>query len=192
MATDVNRIPDRAEVERVLERYFASASAADIDRLSREVSEVQADLTRAQQEDRSFRANSIRYQGLAWKEELARGHTVPTLEDLIAWIATTREGYPRPRPYCPEVYLGTWLHATGTWTFEPGGRFLSTMPDLDGVQAWRTHRQSARGHLGDELWLYENEDDDPRILQVQSIGEAMLVLDLIGGAFDTVRYELTR
>jgi len=95
----------------------------------------------------------------AWREDLSFQRTSPRSIDLAAWIAWSRPGYPRVRPYCPDGYVGTWIQREPAadpaprWTFGRDGAFSAPGSPYANRISWRVHRQGTKGNA---LWL----DDD--------------------------------
>ncbi len=102
--------------------------------------------------------NGGRGYGRAWREQLAYDRTYPRSIDLAAWLASSTKGYPAPKPYCPDRYVGTWKQqdpeaATAyTWQFDADGRFHTDEPLCEDRIGWCVHRQNP-GPRGDAIWL---------------------------------------
>ena len=154
--------PSVAELSALLTRYFVGATDAAAQRLHDDVRAVLADPPRHAGEASAFDPGNDGRKtfGQAWREELAFDHRSPSPLELAAWLAATGDNYPKPRPYCPDVFVGTWQQrADGTpprWQFAVDGTFICDEPVLRIRVSWCLHRQSANGPVGDVIWL----DDD--------------------------------
>jgi hypothetical protein len=196
-SSDEDRVPDRSEVRSVLEQYFTGAiSDSQVDKLHSEVVAVLSDDAKWKSESGSFRANSPRFTGQAWHEVLARGHSLPTSIDLIAWLALTRPGYPEPKPWCPPIFAGSWNQvdpAGGVWQFGADGSFKSSYDRLASFSRWSVHGRGGATHTGDNIVVSTGrEADRPRFLHVWELAGDDLTVDLAGGAFPDVRLKLRR
>lgn len=154
-------VPSVAELTALLSRYFVGATETAARRLHVDVSGVLADPARHAGEARAFDPRSGgRSYGEAWREEFAFDRDSPTPLDLAAWLAATGDNYPRPRPYCPDMFVGTWqqraVAPAPRWQFSVDGTFICDEPVLRARISWCVHRQSAKGPVGDVIWL----DDD--------------------------------
>jgi len=129
------RLPEPSEIEAMLTRYFEGPIGADVvAKLHAEVARVLADPPLHGGMARGFLpSNGGRAFGRAWREDLSFQRTSPRSIDLAAWIAWSQPGYPRARPYCPDGYVGTWIHRI----------------------SWCAHRQGTKANDA-SLWL---EDD---------------------------------
>jgi hypothetical protein len=157
-------VPTVADLSALLSRYFVGATEAAARRLRDEVSAVLADPARHAGEASAFDpGNGGRAFGQAWREDLAFDHRSPTGLDLAAWLAATSENYPKPRPYCPDMFVGAWQQRAPApaprWQFSADGTFACDEPMLRIRVTWCLHRHSANGPIGDVLWL----DDDLQI-----------------------------
>src|SRR5438105_5335654 len=66
---DPQRLPSRAELAALLDRYFAGPiDDAIVNRLESQCHELWADPSRRDAEEAAFRGNGLRYFGQAWKE----------------------------------------------------------------------------------------------------------------------------
>jgi len=170
------RILGPDEVRAMLEANFVGPITDDaVERLTEHVARVLADPALHAGETSSFRpANGRRGFGQAWREVLAHGRTYPRSIDLAAWLAASTPGYPAPRPYCPERYVGRWVQtepdgaSAHAWRFGAGGDFHTDSPIIGSTRdRWRVHRQG-EGPRGDAIWL----DDDLGIAH-----DSVLVID---------------
>lgn len=194
---DEDRVPERAEVRSILEEYFVGPiNDADVDRLHGEVAALVVDDDRWGAESASFRANSPRYRGHAWLEVLARGHSLPTSLDLVAWLALTRKGYPAPKPWCPQALVGAWTQLDplgGTWHLRADGTFTSSEERLATYSRWAVRGRGRPTHAGDEIMVSTGRAAGrTRTLHVWELESNELTVDLIGGAFPHVRFKLRR
>lgn len=178
--------PSQAELGDLLRRYFIGATDAHAASLHRLLGEVLADPTAHAAEALSFDpANGKRGYGLAWREELAFDHRRPTELDLAAWLASTRPGFPAPRPYCPDIYVGKWTQRSparspaARWDLTLEGTFITDEPQLRSRLAWRVHRQG-EAHVHDALWLDDDLAIAHKIVSVVSVSPSELVLELPG------------
>lgn len=189
------RIPTLAELTALLEKYFVGATDLHAAKLLGEVTAVLGDPARFAGETIAFDpANGRRCYGLAWREELAYDSRQPRSIELAAWLASTVRGFPPARPYCPDIFVGTWTQKQPVvapaprWELMLDGTFICDAPVLRSREAWRVHRQGS-GPVGDALWL----DDDLRIahksLLILGVSSTELVLQLPGTATE---YKLVR
>ena len=187
--------PTLDELTALLQRYFIGATPAQAAALHAEVTAVLGNPRRAAGEASTFDpANGGAGFGLAWREELAYKHRRPSPLELAAWLASTVTGFPPPRPYCPDVFVGTWqqvMPESGpqwSWELRLDGTFICDEPELRGRNAWCVHRQAST-HVGDVILL----DDDLRIahryLAIAAITPNELVLEQPG---TTNKYQLVR
>jgi hypothetical protein len=177
---DERRILAPAEVQTMLEQYFIGPITDEtVRRLTDHVARVIADPPLHGGEISSFRPeNGRRGFGRAWREVLAFGRTYPRSIDLAAWLAASTTGYPAPKPYCPDLYVGRSRQhepdgASGyIWDFEAGGRFHTDEPTASTRDSWCVHRQDV-GPKGDMIWL----DDELGIAH-----DSVLIIDLTPAA----------
>jgi len=156
--------PSAAELSALLARYFVGSNETAVKRLHADVSGVLANPARHAGEISAFNpGNGGRCFGEAWREELAFEDNLPTPLELAAWLAATGDNYPAPRPYCPDLFVGTWQQRAPTpgprWQFAADGTFICDESVLRIRVSWCLHRQSAKGPVGDVIWL----DDELRI-----------------------------
>ncbi len=178
--------PSQSELADLLHRYFIGATAAHAADLGALLSRVLADPTEHAGEILAFDpANGRRYFGLAWREELAFGHARPTELELAAWLATSRAGFPAPRPYCPDVYVGKWTQRAPVrspvprWELTLEGTFISDEPALRSWNTWRVHRQGPNRE-SNALWLDDDLQIAHHIVSVVSVTPSELLLGLPG------------
>lgn len=123
--------------------------------------------------------------GFAWREELAYDRRFPRSIDLAAWLASSTEGYPAPRPYCPELYAGTWTQREpdvtplATWVLHIDGALVTTDARFQKRDRWCVHRQGA-GPVGDALWLDDALGISHKILHVRSVSHGELRFEPVG------------
>jgi len=187
-ADDDRRIPALAELLAMLQKYFVGATGEHAAKLLAEVTAVIGDPTEHAGESIAFDpANGRKCYGLAWREELAFDSRQPRAIELAAWLASTRAGYPPPRPYCPDLFVGKWIQhepevkPAPRWELMLDGTFICDAPVLRSREAWRVHRQQTNGPgVGDAIWL----DDDLRIahkiLAIVAVSPTELRLELPG------------
>jgi uncharacterized protein YjbI with pentapeptide repeats len=186
------RLPTRAEIATLLARYFVGPIADGVAaRVEQGLAAIVADPARRQAEDAGFRANSVRNRGQAWKEELAYGHSIPHTIDLVPWLALRDPSAPRARPYCPAALVGVWQRDDRRWQLDDDGRFASDEPDLAERVRWCVERHAAEGHRGDQVLLFD-DDDDAEVWQVGEASGAELRLTCIGGATEGATLVLRR
>jgi hypothetical protein len=105
------RIPDRSEVKAVLDQYFVGPITEEIvTNLTDYVVRVMQDKPLHWGEMDKFQLRNRRAFGKAWREDLAYDRDYRRSIDLAAWLASSTEGYPAPKPYCPDLYIGTWKY----------------------------------------------------------------------------------
>lgn len=178
--------PGQAELGDLLRCYFIGATDVHAASLHRLLGEVLADPAAHAAEALAFDpANGKRGYGLAWREKLAFDHRRPTELELAAWLASTRPGFPAPRPYCPDVYVGKWTQRSparspaARWDLTVEGTFITDEPQLRSRLAWRVHRQG-EAHVHDALWLDDDLQIAHKIVAVVSVSPRELVLELPG------------
>ena len=176
--------PSQSELADLLRRYFVGATEAHAASLHQLTSEVLADPAAHAAEALAFDpANGKRGYGLAWREELAFDHRRPNELELAAWLASTRPGFPAPRPYCPDVYVGKWTQRSpvrspaARWEFTREGTFITDEPQLRSRITWRVHRQG-EAHIHDALWLDDDLQIAHKIVAVVAVSPSQLVLEL--------------
>jgi hypothetical protein len=187
-------MPTLAEISALLSRYFVGATEAAAQRLHDEVRDVLAAPARHAAEASAFDpGNGGRGFGQAWREELAFDHRSPNPLELAAWLAATGDNYPMPRPYCPDKFVGTWQQRTAgpqvRWQFSVDGTFICDEPLLRARIRWCVHRQSAKGPVGDVLWLDDDLGIAHKNLLVMAASPAELRLQLPG---TSTEYTLVR
>lgn len=178
--------PSQSELADLLRRYFVGATDAHATALHQLVGTVLADPAEHAAEALAFDpANGKRGYGLAWREELAFDHRRPSELELAAWLASTRPGFPAPRPYCPDIYVGRWTQRSpvrsplARWELTLEGAFITDEPKLRSRIAWRVHRQG-EAHVHDALWLDDDLQIAHKIVSVVSVTPSELVLELPG------------
>jgi hypothetical protein len=187
--------PTVDEIGAMLRHYFVSSTEQDVTRLHTEVAATLSDPASAAAEARGFDpVNGRRGFGLAWREDLAYKHRRPTPIDLAAWIAFTQPGYPSPRPYCPDVFVGTWTQRwpkfspAATWELRLDGTLVCGEPTLTTYTMWCVNRQGP-ALLDSVIWF----DDDTRIahyyLMVNEVTPRELIVHEPG---TPTKYELVR
>ena len=154
------RIPDRSEVKAILDEYFVGPITEEIvTKLTDYVVRVMSDKPFHGGEMAKFHPRNRRAVGTAWREELAYDRDYPRSIDLAAWLASSTEGYPAPKPYCPELYVGTWKDqdpkTAYTWEFGSDGRFRTDEPICSGRLRWCVHRIGRPEPKGDVILLYQ-------------------------------------
>lgn len=177
------RIPERAEIADLLQRYFVGPIGDDaIDKLHAEVARILADPALRGGELRSYAPNNGGLGfGCAWREELAFQRTTPRSIDLAAFIAWSHKGYPAARPYCPASFAGRWLQrepaATSPvhWTLDADGTFSAPGSAFEGRARWCFHRNSERANDG-AIWLDDRHSGTHKKLLVQRVTATELEL----------------
>ncbi len=180
MSETSESLPDRAELDRLLETYFVGpVDRLAGDRLQRALAEVCGSPARRSGEESSFRDNGHLYFGDLWIEDLARGVSTPDPRILAVWLAVSRPGFPEPRPYCPTRFVGTWLDRASSWDLAADGAFRTDLAELAEWTRWRVHRQASDpDHRGDVIWVYDGNDS--RTLRIEHTSAAELHLELVG------------
>ena len=181
------RVPERGEVAELLATYFVSTGADVATRLHAAIVALAADPARLKAEKSSFRANSRRYFGQSWMENLSRDRSLPRMRDLVPWLAITQPGYPPPKLHCPVEVVGTWQHAGTSWAFEANGTAAIGEPALSNTKRWCVHRQGDDGPVGDALWLYD-QVDNMRPLFIHTVAPMLRVTLITPGTV----YELVK
>ena len=128
--------------------------------------------------------NGGRCFGEAWREELAFDDFLPTPLELAAWLAATGDNYPKPRPYCPDLFVGTGQQrvegSAPHWQFAADGTFICDEPVLRIRIRWCLHRQSANRPVGDVLWLDDELGIAHKYLLILAVSSTELHLRLPG------------
>ena len=185
--SDARRVPDRNEIKSLLEKYFAGPiTDAQVDAIEKRVQDTAKSVSKHKLEMRTYYSNAVRYRGRAWREELSHGQTAPRMVDLVPWFASITSGFPPPRPYCPDPYVGRWedVEAPQQWELHVDGAFRTTQQELASQRVWCVVRSSDAGHAGDEIQLRETQFDDAKRLVIRSVTPSELVLDRFGGGTD--------
>jgi hypothetical protein len=177
--------PSVTELAALLARYFIGATDAAAQRLHHEVREVLANPARHAGEASAFDpGNGGRGFGQAWREELAFDHRSPSPLELAAWLAAIGDNYPMPRPYCPDAFVGEWQQQSAgpayRWQFSVDGTFICDEPMLRVRVSWCLHRHSAKGPVGDVLWLDDELQIAAKNLLVLGVSPTELRLQLPG------------
>jgi hypothetical protein len=154
------RVPSQVEVKAMLENYFTGLITDEIaSKLTDYVARVIADPPLHAGETSKFHpGNGRRGFGMAWREQLAFCRTYPRSIDLAAWLAASTEGYPEPRPYCPDFYIGRWMQkdpettSAYVWELDACGRFHTNHPLYSDRDRWCVHRTNP-GPKGDQIWF---------------------------------------
>ncbi|HEY6036810.1 MAG TPA: hypothetical protein VIV58_21175 [Kofleriaceae bacterium] len=174
------------ELSDMLQRYFVGATPAHAASLHALFTKVTSDPREHGAQAIAFNTGTSRKRyGLAWREELAYDHDRPTDLDLAAWLATAHPGFPAPRLYCPDIYVGTWHQRSparapaATWQLTRDGTFITDEPALSRRISWCIHRQGPT-HTSDSLWLHDDLAIAHRSLSVISVTASELVLGLPG------------
>lgn len=175
------RIPDRSEVKAILERYFVGPLTEEIiTRLTDHVSRVVQDRSLWSRERAKFDPSNRRGSGEAWREDLAYGRTRPRSIDMAAWLAASTKGYPEPKPYCPDIYVGTWRDedpkTAYTWEFAIDGSFRTDESMCAPRILWCVHRGSEPGPKGDDIWLYNARTISHENMTVYDVTPTTLVI----------------
>ncbi len=180
-------LPTTSELDAMLQRYFIGATPAHAAALLVDLEKVLGDPARHAGEAGSFDpANGGRCYGQAWREELAYDHRRPNELEMAAWLAATSKGYPAPRPYCPEVFVGAWrqiepvVEPAPRWELALDGGFKTDEQMLRIREAWCLHREGHESFVGDAIWLYDNMRVGHRILAVLGIAPGSLEVHASG------------
>jgi hypothetical protein len=195
------RVLGRSEVGIMLGEYFVGPITGEIvSTLIDYVARVVADPSLLAEKVTSFRPNyEGRGFGQAWREQLAFDRAYPRSIDLAAWLAASTKGYPAPKPYCPDIYIGRWTQqepraaSAYAWEFDAGGRFHAEEPlwsHIDGsrLDRWRVHRRGPE-QKGDEIWLEDTLCRVGKTASVVDVTPSMLTLKefLSDSAYHLVR-----
>jgi hypothetical protein len=175
------RIPERSEVKAVLDQYFVGPITDDIvTKLTDYVTRVMRDKPLHWGEIDSFHPRNRRGLGKAWREELSFDRTYPRSIDLAAWLASSTDGYPEPKPYCPDIYVGTWKdedpRTAYTWEFASDGRFHTDEPMCAPRIHWCVHRRGKPGPKGHAIWLDDARKISHENLKVYDVTPTTLVV----------------
>jgi hypothetical protein len=169
-------LPTVSELDAMLRRYFVGATPAHSTALLVDLEKVLGDPARYAGEAGAFDpANGGKCYGQAWREELAYDRRRPNELELAAWLAATSEGYPAPRPYCPDVFVGTWRQTAPAveppprWELALDGAFKTDERMLGSRETWCVHRQGHESFIGDAIWLSDSMRAGHRILAVLGI-----------------------
>lgn len=150
--SDNRHVPDSAEIRAILEKYFEGPiSAAQVAIIDAKLRDVVSDATKLRVEIRAFDANASRYHGRLWREELGAGPRAPDPKDLVPWFASTLDGFPPARPYCPAALVGSWTGGGSTWRLDASGSLMTTQPPFAEFDRWYVRRRGDK--VGDLLML---------------------------------------
>lgn len=184
---ELRREPTVAELRDLLQKYFVGPTTdVVVNKLAAYVASVMRDPPLFAGEISKFDpAKGGRGFGFAWREELAYGRRFPRSIDLAAWLASSTDGYPKPRPYCPDLYVGTWTQLEPdaslqtTWELHLDGTLVTTDARFQKRDRWCVHRQGA-GPVGDVLWLDDALGISHKILHVRAVSRSELRFEPVG------------
>jgi hypothetical protein len=166
--SEPSRIPDVAELGAALDRYFAPGfTPQQVAELHDRMCKLLADDPRRRGHVSLFyTANQIGW-GDAWSEEGAFLRMVPSPLDHAILLAATTPGLPRPLPYTPPDFVGTWrlearadgkpVDGLATWQLAHDGSARATGYHPDAIR-WRVHRTGLRP----QLWIETSSRSRPR------------------------------
>ena len=187
------RIPDRSEVKAILDQYFVGPITEEmVTKLTDYVARVMRDPPLHWGEMAKFHRRNRRALGKAWREDLAYDRDYPRSIDLAAWLASSTEGYPEPKPYCPALYIGTWRDqdpkTAYTWEFGDDGRFQTDEPMCSDRFLWCVNRSSS-GPKGDSIFLDNAHKNSREILLVHDVTPTTLIIQPVymDGTYGLVR-----
>ena len=184
---ELRRVPTTAELRDMLQKYFVgSITDAGVATLAAYVESVLRDPPLLAGEISKFDpSKGGRGYGLAWREQLAYDRRFPRSIDLAAWLASSTDGYPAARPYCPDLYVGKWSQLEpdssplATWELHLDGTLVTTDSRFRKRERWCVHRQGA-GPVGDALWLDDALEISHKILLVRAVSPSELRFEPVG------------
>lgn len=193
------REPTRQQLAALMRRYLSEPVHEEtVERLNRQFRELLSDEERRTTEELAFRASGRRYLGQAWKERLSPHERLPPAAELALWLAIVTPGYPRPIPYCPAEFAGSWTSNTGArWSLDRSGAFSTNEAPItrEKVVRWCVHLVARKGDFRrDELWLFDTDrhNTSPRALIIRECSPQRLRLLWPGGNFDDIEFQLKR
>jgi hypothetical protein len=175
------RIPDRSEVKAVLDEYFVGPITEEIvTKLTDYVVRVMQDKPLHWGEMDKFHPQNRRAFGKAWREVLSYDRDYPRSIDLAAWLASSTDGYPAAKPYCPDLYIGTWKdhdpETPYTWQFGSDGRFHTDEPICAGRIRWCLHRRGKPDPKGDVILLQDELAIGHQSVLIHDVTPTLLVI----------------
>ncbi len=179
-ALDHSRIPNKHDLARLLQLYFATtADTAIVGCLEVDIRDLLADPRRKSATASAFEANGRAYFGQAWKELVSHHRLPPTPTELAIWLAVTTTGYPRPRPYCPAPFIGAWRQLqpmAASWHFERDGGMRTDDRSLSERTRWCVHRVKSRAaaFIDDELWFRASDRVIPTLMVIRELTDRTL------------------
>jgi hypothetical protein len=182
----------KTELAPMLMKYFIDVTDADVDRLHAELVALSADPP--SHLGMVYEFSGVYMIGLAWHEEMSFGKISPDPIDMAATVATRLYGLKRARPYCPDLYSGTWVQREPageeptTWELNPDGSLRSNDPIAGKRTHWRVHRRH-EDHYHDSIELRDRHGGLPLALLVRSRSPAELRLSR---SLDSAIYQLVR